>query len=164
MFTLATFTPGEAERITGVSTAHQRDYRRYGYLPSSDKHARFDAYALARLWAFGLLGAQGIGPKRVDQYVDAIAAGVVYHSLCTSDGADFALKVHREHSGYGGAIAPRFFVLFPDGSEHFDISVDAALDRGQRDRSVPGAILVLDQRDLGERLIEHAGRPLAEAD
>jgi len=35
---------------------------------------------------------------------------------------------------------------------------------GKRDRSVPGAILVLDQRELGERLVQHAGRPLVEVD
>lgn len=192
MFTLTTFTPSEAEKITGVSAARQRDYRRHGFMPIGDGHTRYDAYALARLWAFSLLGAQGIGPMRASDVADAIAAGVVYHSLCTSDGADFARKVHREHSGYGGALVPRFFILFPDGSEHFDESVDEAIGhmspdgvdainekiearlhngsflpitpevvgRADRDHRVPGAIVVLDLRHLGEMLTVIAGRPL----
>ena len=164
MINLTTFTPREAEAITGVSTVRQRDYRRHGFMPSGDGHARFDAYALARLWAFTLLNAQGIGPKVASENADTIAAGIVYQALCSSDDADFARKVHREHSGLGAALVPRFFVLFPDGSEWFDQSLDDALDHGERDRSMPGAIIALDLRSLGEMLIQRAGRPLIKVD
>lgn len=60
--TLTTFTPAEAEAITGVSTASQRDWRRRGFLASSAGHARFDAFDLARMLVIRLLSDRGIGP------------------------------------------------------------------------------------------------------
>ena len=54
--------------------------------------------------------------------------------------------------------------LLPDGSEHWDMSLECALESGKRDRTVPGTILVLDQCCLGEMLLQRAGRPLIEVD
>ncbi|WAC24645.1 MerR family transcriptional regulator [Blastomonas sp. SL216] len=65
--TLTTFTPAEAEAITGVSTASQRDWRRRGFLASGDGHARFDAFDLARMLVIRLLSDRGIGPTQTAQ-------------------------------------------------------------------------------------------------
>lgn len=65
--TLTTFTPAEAEAITGVSTASQRDWRRRGFLASGDGHARFDAFDLARMLVIRLLSDRGIGPAQTAQ-------------------------------------------------------------------------------------------------
>lgn len=65
--TLTTFTPAEAEAITGVSTASQRDWRRHGYLAKRDGHARFDAFDLARMLVIRLLSDRGIGPAQTAQ-------------------------------------------------------------------------------------------------
>ena len=62
--TLAHFTPAEAERITGVNVALQRDWRRRGYLPVNEGHARFDAFAVARMLAMKVLADRGIGPAQ----------------------------------------------------------------------------------------------------
>lgn len=60
--TLTQFTPGQAERITGVSVDQQRNLRRHGYLPTTEGHARFNAFSLARLLSIQLLADRGIGP------------------------------------------------------------------------------------------------------
>lgn len=60
--TLTQFTPGQAEKITGVSVVQQRNLRRHGYLISNEGHARFNAFGLARLLAIQILADRGIGP------------------------------------------------------------------------------------------------------
>ena len=60
-FTLTTFTPAEAEKISTISTAMQRDGRRRGFLPAFQGHARFDPFDVARMWAIKMLADRGIG-------------------------------------------------------------------------------------------------------
>lgn len=83
--TLTTFTPGEAERITGVSTTMQRDWRRRGILDKGAERARFDLFDLAELLALKLLSDRGIGPKAAAEVVDWCGYGIAYHSLDSTD-------------------------------------------------------------------------------
>lgn len=59
----AQFSASEAERITGIDTVRQRDFRRHGYLPPIEgSKARFDAPMLAGMLAAKVLSDAGIPP------------------------------------------------------------------------------------------------------
>lgn len=78
---LTVFTPAEAEKITRVLVATQRDWRRRGFLPATEGHMRFNAFELGELLALKLLADRGIGPKEGKEVSDYIAAGIVRFSL-----------------------------------------------------------------------------------
>lgn len=80
-YTMTTFTPAEAERVTGVSTALQRDWRRHGYLPAGEGHARFNGFDLAEMWALKLLSDRGIGPQQGCDVADWLSGGIMMHAL-----------------------------------------------------------------------------------
>ncbi|WP_426031043.1 hypothetical protein [Caulobacter sp. DWP3-1-3b2] len=59
-----TFTASEAERITGVSAARQRDWRRQGFLPALESgKAGFEAGMLAGMIAAKSLADAGVPPS-----------------------------------------------------------------------------------------------------
>ncbi|MHA6642979.1 hypothetical protein [Mesorhizobium sp. A623] len=91
---LAVFTPREAERITGVSTVMQRDWRRHGYLPVSEGHMRFNVFGLAELLALRLLAERRIGPQQGKLVSDWLAAGITR----------FALQSRRAYDGDAAEI------------------------------------------------------------
>ncbi len=78
---LTVFTPREAERITGVSTVMQRDWRRHGYLPVNEGHMRFNVFGLAELLALRLLAERRIGPQQGKLVSDWLAAGITRFAL-----------------------------------------------------------------------------------
>jgi hypothetical protein len=80
-FTLTTFTPGEAERITGLSTTMQRDWRRRNILPATSGHARFDVFSLAEMWVLKMFSDRGIGPEDIREIAPMCAAGIVWNAL-----------------------------------------------------------------------------------
>lgn len=58
------YTPSEAEHVTGVSPALQRDWRRRSLLPDSEKYqARYSASALAEMLLMKDFADHGFGPK-----------------------------------------------------------------------------------------------------
>jgi len=58
------YTPAEAEIVTGVNVALQRDWRRRGLLPETGKgHARYSAAELAQMMIMQEGATQGLGPK-----------------------------------------------------------------------------------------------------
>lgn len=66
-FRPSSFTPADAERITGINTAQQRNLRRHGYLPETGKGwTRFSPEELARLLVLGRLAAIGVPPSTAD--------------------------------------------------------------------------------------------------
>ncbi|MEO3428922.1 hypothetical protein AAFN88_08715 [Pelagibius sp. CAU 1746] len=185
-FTPTLFTPGEAEGITGVSTALQRDWRRRGFLPSNDGHARFDVFALAEMWALRLLAERGIGPQQSRKAAAWLAAGIVHEALQhrqayegdfeaaalrgahpddnVQDRLDVLARwIVQERSrprGAGQVLPARFFVWTGDGKRRWVDSVDAwfdDIDGGRRKGA--GAVIVMDQRALGRRLLDLARRP-----
>jgi DNA-binding transcriptional MerR regulator len=80
-YELKQFTPGEAAKISGVSVTTQRDWRRRGFLPKTDGHARFDAFEVAEMLVLSCLGQQGIGPSQVRAVLPSLGAGVVGAAL-----------------------------------------------------------------------------------
>lgn len=83
-----TFTPSEVAKITGVSTAKQRDLRRHGFLPEVKGHARFNAYDLAELFFVQKMSERGVGPKQAFEVSEICATGIVWHAL----GSAYAYK------------------------------------------------------------------------
>ncbi|TVR06363.1 MAG: hypothetical protein EA385_15765 [Salinarimonadaceae bacterium] len=75
--TLATFTPGEAERIGPLATNMQRDWRRRGFIPPSP----FDCFALAEMQALKALADRGIGPQVAKDVSSICAMGIVWSAL-----------------------------------------------------------------------------------
>lgn len=85
IFTTATFTPAEAEAITGVSVDQQRTWRNRGFFPKFRGHARFDVFALARLVAVKALSLRGIGPDDSKDVAGYISYGMVAHMALHRD-------------------------------------------------------------------------------
>lgn len=82
------FAPGQVEKITGVSVDRQRDYRRHGFLPKVEGHARFDAYEMAALFFVNAMAARGIGPQVAFTYAHTCATAIVWHALGRTDAYD----------------------------------------------------------------------------
>jgi hypothetical protein len=181
-FTLTLFTPGEAEKITGLSTAMQRDWRHRGFLPKNEGHARFDAFGLAAMLVLKIFSDRGIGPQFAEKITEITARSIVWHALSPPDMFEgdldweqpensgrpeyLLLDGHRRGLWYSldfpPLIPPRFLVVFADGSEWWDSSIDAALQnpRNATPEKLAGPIIVLDQEALGDLLADRVGRPL----
>jgi hypothetical protein len=63
-FRLVTYSAGEAATITGLSQIMQRDWRRHGFLPKPDGHARHNIVLLAKMRMLKALSDRGIGPSQ----------------------------------------------------------------------------------------------------
>lgn len=181
-FTLTTFTPGEAERITGLSTAMQRDWRHRGFLPKNDGHARFDAFGLAAMLVLKIFSDRGIGPQFAEKITEITSRSIVWTALELPEMFEGDLDWERpEYSerptyllldghrrglwnalGFPPLIPSRFLIVFADGSEWWDASLDHAFadERNKTPEKLSGPIIVLDQEVLGDLLAERAGRPL----
>ncbi len=83
--TFTTFTPGEAEKITDVSPATQRDWRRHGFLPKIDGHARFDGFNLAEIMALKMLSERGVPLKQAAEVGELCARGIMHDALEQAD-------------------------------------------------------------------------------
>lgn len=171
---LTTFTPGEAERITSVATVMQRDWRRRGFLPSNEGHARFDAFAVAELWTLKLLIDRGVTLQEAKEVSDLCAIGIVYEALhnheafegfapedwALDDGEGLRRRIIRSYTGAGLVPAP-FLIWWADGSHHFDKSLDRAFNKCISSAAqVIGPVIVLDLLALGLDLVKRCARPL----
>jgi hypothetical protein len=174
-YVLSTFTAGEAEAITGVTTQVQRDWRRRGYLPATDGHARHDVFALAELLALKALGDRGIGPQEAKKSAPLIAAGIAAHAIgdpraiagappdLTCDGAaSVAARIFRDR--FGRVFPPPYFIIWADGHHdwvpdlrHIDAHGMASTLAGEK---IVGAIIVIPIVPLGDVLRRRASRPL----
>ena len=80
MTELATFTPAEAARISGVNVALQRDWRRRGLSPREDG-SRFNSFAVAELLVMNVLSTRGIGPQQAKLISNHCAAALLALAL-----------------------------------------------------------------------------------
>lgn len=85
ILTLTQFTPGEAERITTLTTTMQRDWRRRGHLSDFEGHARFDVFNLAEMWVLKMLADRGIGPQAASDVARICALGISWWALSWVD-------------------------------------------------------------------------------
>ncbi|MCX5513738.1 hypothetical protein C3941_13660 [Kaistia algarum] len=84
-YTLTAFTPAEVEKITGLSTMMQRDWRRRGFIPVVGGHARFDPFSLAEIFVMKLLADRGIGPIHSRGVAEWCAIGILWNALLWVD-------------------------------------------------------------------------------
>lgn len=176
-YDLARFTPAEAERITGVNVTLQRDWRRRGFLPSNEGHARFDVFGLAKLRFLSVMADRGIGPASTEDYADITMNAIVREALSGENAAEgdthhggpalLAMSVISKCSPLGGTmgrvVTAPIFVLFADGSEWWDVSPDAAFNRkieAEEWAALDGPVIMLDTRVLGVGIAARAGRSL----
>ncbi|MEM0990821.1 MAG: hypothetical protein AAGK00_18280 [Pseudomonadota bacterium] len=92
---LTQFTSRDAEELCRVSMDQQRNWRRYGFLPPIQGHARLDVFDLCELYSLGLLTEKGIAPKQAVEVVDIMRMGLAWHALtCAAayDGEDHLLS------------------------------------------------------------------------
>jgi hypothetical protein len=152
IITLAMFTPAEAERITGVNTASQRDWRRRGYLPANEGHARFDVFQLARMLVLKVLSDRGIGPAASVEEADWCAAAIVWAAMGDREAWD---GQHDE------ALTWVEQYRTPPPPDPFLTNLLKVANEGGADVPIPEVgSHWSDQRDyLRRRLWAHAGRP-----
>jgi hypothetical protein len=170
------FPPSAAERITGVSAALQRDWRRRRILPESQGHARFELSELAEMHFLWLMTQRGIGP--LDQ-----TAGISVAAVAPAVGARIAIHVLRSPEAWSGDLtnAPgrnwgekaklltqqiyrsgqqRFFAWLADGTHEMNDNIRNVFDnRTSLDPGVAGPVIVLDLDSIAAQLTVRAGTP-----
>lgn len=106
---LTQFTSRDAEKITRVSMTQQRNWRRYGFLPPIEGHARLDVFDLCELYSLGLLTEKGVAPKQAVEVVDILGMGLAWHALTGAaayDGEDHLLSNEPLNEFEKGLSAP----------------------------------------------------------
>lgn len=186
IFTLTHFTPAEAERITGVTTTLQRDWRRRAFIPVMDGHARFDLFQLAEMITLNALANRGIGPSLSKQVSEICAKAIVYSALAWSnawDGdahSDLAWRKIQPHiKKWDGkseylitqlwqslkiplAFPAPCFIWWADGTHCFSYSYDFAISNMlSDDPRTAGPVIILNLNSLGTVMLDRAGRELA---
>jgi MerR HTH family regulatory protein len=168
----STFTAGEAERITGVSTATQRDWRRRGYLPSGKNGwTQYETMELGSLASMGALQDRGIGPKVSRPIARSAALRIMSYALSRpgaiedqTDGEYTRFERKRGSQSVvnwtGGGHAQRYLVVWADGQMVFTSDIARAFGEAPENSKYQGAIIVLDLEALGALLVQRAGRPL----
>lgn len=175
-YTLTEFTPGEAEKITGVSTAMQRDWRRREFLPSNKGHARFDLFDLAEMMFLQAMSDRGIGPQRSKPLAAITGRGIAFGALMCqaayegdlAPGSDMtraidAIGKTARDKDAARVISGRYLIVWADGKETWHVNVQKAIDdlpEKQKWKKLTGPVLVLDQWAMGAALVQRAGRPL----
>jgi len=173
------FTPAEAALATGVSAVQQRDWRRRGFLPQNEGHARFDACEIAAMWTMRLLSDRGVGPSETGEIAKWAAAGIVSASckwvdafgLATSGipgdniswkrRAEFLKQKVLRSAGYNLEPAP-FLIWWANGAHTFHFSVDQAFkEHLSDDERYVGPVIVLDLASLGTDLLKRLSKPFA---
>ena len=82
VFELTEFSPGDVAKITGLSPAMQRDWRRRGFVPSNEgARATFDPFEVASLLGMKLLADQKIGPAATSAIAALLGSGIVGQAL-----------------------------------------------------------------------------------
>lgn len=100
---LETFTPGEAEIITGVSQATVRNWRRAKHLPKHEGHARYHIGELLVMFSMGMIVARGTAVETAKSFAGETARAV-FHSLIYSKKA-FSDAVNEAALAKVGAIS-----------------------------------------------------------
>jgi hypothetical protein len=164
IFSLHTYTPAEAERVTGVTVTMQRDWRRHGHIPASESagHTRYDIVHLANLIVMrALSGHVALKDAKAIAYwaknrvlKEALERPTVWQDY--SDEMDLGWQTRmfiQQHVKDGRVIPGKMLIIFADGSESFQESVDVALGKMTlSDPKTQGALVVIDLERMGARL------------
>lgn len=94
---LETYTPSEAEAITGVSQMSVRNWRRAGYLPRHRGHARYTIADLLTLTSMQALISRGIQPGAALPYASETARAIFQTLIWSKEAyAEAALSAGRQ--------------------------------------------------------------------
>jgi hypothetical protein len=167
--TLSVFTPSEAEQITGVALALQRDWRRRAILPKRDGHARFDLHDLADMLTLKMCSDAGMSLDAAKAWIPFMPAGIIMHAL-RSPGAiegDFgefayfhpdswAMNIAASRSNM---IAEGDLIIWPNGKSEIVSNVYEAISSAAPDK-LYGAVKVLILEEIGREFARRAVRSL----
>lgn len=171
--TWTTFTASEVEKITGVSTTTQRDWRRRGFLEATDDGwTRYELHDLCQLLVMSALQERGVGPSLSKDIAGVAALHIAFFALSWVDSIDDGTsgefeKLVRLRGEPRGAffVRPsaqkplRYLVVWATGEIGLVEDIGAAFSQLSSDRKYHGAIIVLDLDALATLLIDRAGRP-----
>ncbi|WP_324261558.1 hypothetical protein U4960_15780 [Altererythrobacter sp. H2] len=165
----AVYTPGDLERVSGLSGEMQRVWRRRGHLPSPDSgHARFTGLEVLEITIRTALSKAGIPPSETEIDLTSATKAAMYYAVF-SHGAvevigptskvDHFLNVFEENGELGLRLvgnppASPFFVMNDKRESRIvDNADDLILDHEELN-------LVYNLRSLGERLVERGRKPI----
>lgn len=162
-FQQTTFTPAEAETITGVNVVQQRNLRRHGYLPKTSKGmTRFKIKEAAGLLVMGKLAERGIPPSTSTEVANSAAALIMLFAQdCSGAIHDPENRARGEKPiKYLRLTRRRFLVAYGKSENEFSFENDlTTFYAGKSDADLTAAI-VLDLQRLAETLCARAGTPL----
>ena len=95
---LETYTPSEAEAITEVKQATVRNWRRAGYLPRQEGHARYNLADMLVMFVMGMLVSRKTEPEAAKEWAGP-AARAIFQSTIWSTKAfaeDVRVKAREE--------------------------------------------------------------------
>lgn len=163
--TLSVFTPSEAEAITGVSVALQRDWRRREIIPKRDGHARFDLHDLADLITLKMCSDAGMSLEKAKEWIPFVPAAIIMHALyrpgaiegddveyISLNGKMFAINIATSRSN---VIPDGDLIVWPDGHSEIVRDVVEAIEKAPPDR-LYGAVRVFFLDKIGEELAKRA--------
>jgi len=153
---LERYTPAEAELVTGVNVALQRDWRRRGLLPETGGgHARYTASELAEMLLMQDFAREGLGPKLMKDLLGSASSPLAswVEALGWTRGVieiDGAIPRPEMPERYVVSIGGRTLSV-GDLNEAFD-NVDAGADRRYA--------FVCDLRRVAEDVVGKIPRPV----
>lgn len=166
----AVYTPGELERISGLSGEMQRVWRRRGHIATTDHgHARFSVTDVLGITLRTALSRAGISPGETEIDLSSATKAAMFHAVFCHGAVevigpelmvDDFLHVFREDGGdlgsflVGNPPTSPFFVLNDQlESRIVDNTDKLVIDSEELN-------LVYNLKRLGERLIERGRKPM----
>lgn len=149
---LETYTPSEAEEITGVTQATVRNWRRAGHLQRHKGHARYTIADLLVIFATGLMVQRGVKAKAASTFAGEAARAIFQNALYreetySSEAKEAALQSNPEpffakdelrqsaaqQFGVAGIKSPDWLVIWADDNLEFlyDADTDGETADGQ---------------------------------
>lgn len=111
---LETYTPSEAEVVTGVKQATVRNWRRAGHLPKQEGHARYNVADMLVMFMMQMMVSRGLSPEASKEYAGTAARGV-FQSLIWSN-KSFSDDLHRAARMQVAPLSPEEEALVKQGS------------------------------------------------
>jgi len=168
----ATFTAAEAEAITGVSAANQRNLRRHGYLlPHEGKWTRYSPEELCALMLLGQLSGIGVPPAAAAptawEHGAALVTFVLQKPGAVEGGKPGPSRIWAYDNSVGNfreaaaKLLDGRFLIVSQAHQAFRVdSVDAILNGATYLAEDLAALIVLDFNRLAEVIAERIGKPL----
>lgn len=165
-FIFSTFTPAEAETISGISGMQQRNLRRHGYLPEEGKGwTRYSIEELARLMVIAALSEVGVTPA-VGSYVadeqvgrtTKSAATIIWALACNNPDAilrNVVTQLDERPVKLSPSGLPRFLIVLPGKKIKFE-SVVPTFESGTDGH----VATVIDLQGLANAIVQRARKPL----